>query len=127
MSLGTFGDDGELFFEIQLVATNCEMFSIKTLLDTGFTDGWLVINAQDLEALEWPLIQGQVEMRTARGEEEFKIHKGKVIIDDIEFTIPVHVGRNIPETAIGSAWLEIMELIVNKPKKILTLEIVEDT
>lgn len=65
MGLGTFGTNGELFFQIQLVANNGEIFSIKALLDTGFTDGWLVINVQDLEALEWPLIQGQVEMATA--------------------------------------------------------------
>lgn len=49
-----------------------------------------------------------------------------MIFDDIEFTIPVHVGHSIPETAMGSAWLDIMELIVNKSKGILSLEMLED-
>ncbi len=77
------------------------------------------------EALSWSEVLGQVEMRTARGEGDFFIHKGKVIIDDIEVTIPVHVGRDVPETALGSAWLDIMKLFVNKPEGVLTLEFIE--
>ncbi|MBN3880367.1 MULTISPECIES: hypothetical protein [unclassified Nostoc] len=54
MISGSFGDNGELFFEIQLVAAaNNDKFSVEALLDTGFTDGWLAINTQDLEVLEW--------------------------------------------------------------------------
>jgi uncharacterized DUF497 family protein len=32
---------------------------------------------------------------------------------------------NIPDTLLGSLWLDIMELIVNKPKDILTLKVCE--
>ena len=35
------GDNGELFFEIQLVAFSGEDFLVEALFDTGFTDGWL--------------------------------------------------------------------------------------
>ncbi|BAZ36778.1 hypothetical protein NIES4101_26980 (plasmid) [Calothrix sp. NIES-4101] len=38
---GRFGDNKELFFEIQLVAANDEEFLVEALFDTGFTDGWL--------------------------------------------------------------------------------------
>ncbi|MBD2517075.1 hypothetical protein H6G93_19065 [Nostoc sp. FACHB-973] len=60
-------------------------------------------------------------MRTAR----FDIYEGKLIIDGTEVIIPVHVGDEIPDTIIGSLWLETMQLIVNKPKGILTLEMVD--
>jgi predicted aspartyl protease len=33
-----------------------EEFLVSALFDTGFTDGWLAINTQDLEALEWSLL-----------------------------------------------------------------------
>ncbi len=66
----------------------------------------------------------QIEMRTARGEARFDIYEGKLIIDETEVIIPVHVGDEIPDTIIGSLWLDIMQLVVNKPKGILTLEMV---
>lgn len=68
---GEFGDNKELFFEIQLVAANGEIFSIEALFDTGFTDGWLAIDSQDLDALGWSLITSQIELVTARGEAQF--------------------------------------------------------
>lgn len=122
---GRFGDNKELFFEIQLVGANNEQFYTEALFDTGFTDGWLAIEAQDLDALGWSLITLQVELTTARGLARFDIYEGKVIIDDIEVIVPVHVGNNLPETIIGSNWLDIMRLVVDKPNKILTLEIVQ--
>lgn len=124
MGLGRFGDDGELLFEIQLVAANGEVFSIEALFDTGFTDGWLPINTQDLQALNWLIIAAQISMQTARGEGLFDLYEGKVIIDGTEIIIPVHVGDNIPDTLMGSLWLNIMQLVVNKPRGILTLEMV---
>ncbi|MBR8835233.1 MAG: aspartyl protease [Stigonema ocellatum SAG 48.90 = DSM 106950] len=126
MGLGSFGDNSELFFEIQLVATNTEKFSVEALFDTGFTDGWLAINTQDLEALGWSLMTAQVEMHTARGEARFNIHEGKVIIDGTEFIIPIHVGDDVPDTLMGSLWLDIMQLVVNKPRGILMLEMVDE-
>jgi predicted aspartyl protease len=125
MMNGRFGDNKELFFEIQLVAANNEKFYVEALLDTGFTDGWLAIETQDLDALEWSLIALQVEMTTARGLARFDIYEGKVIIDDIEIIVPVHVGDNLPETIIGSFWLDIMRLVADKPNGVLTLEMVQ--
>ncbi|MEH2137487.1 aspartyl protease [Nostoc sp.] len=125
MIAGSFGDNRELLFEIQLVAANNDKFSVEALLDTGFTDGWLAINTQDLEVLEWSLMTAQIEMRTAQGEAQFDIYEGKLIIDRTEFVIPVHVGDDIPDTIIGSLWLDMMQLVVNKPQEILTLERVE--
>ena len=39
MGIGSFGNNGELFFESQLVAINEEEYSIEALFDTGFSDG----------------------------------------------------------------------------------------
>ncbi|MBC1194763.1 aspartyl protease [Microcystis aeruginosa BLCCF158] len=125
MIVGRFGENGELLFEIDLIAANGEQFTIEVLLDTGFTTGWLAINSQDLEALQWTLIASQIEMQTARGKEFFDLYEGQVIIDGKEFIIPVHAGDEIPETLLGSQWLEIVELVVNKSKEILTIEIIE--
>ncbi len=125
MIVGRFGENGELFFEIELIAANSERFAVEALLDTGFTTGWLAINAQDIEALQWPAIAYEIEMKTARGDELFDLYEGKVIIDRKEFTVPVHVGDELPDILIGSQWLEIIELIVKKRKGILTLEILE--
>lgn len=125
MIAGRFGDNGELFFSIQMVAANSEQFEVEAILDTGFTTGWLAINYQDLEALEWSIIIPKIEMQTAQGVDYFDLYEGKVIVDDKEFTIPVHVGEEIPDTLMGSLWLDIMQLVVNKPKGILTLEVVE--
>lgn len=121
MIFGKFGDNGELFFEIELLAVTGERYLVDALLDTGFTTGWLSINSQDLEALQWPLVTSDIEMRTARGNESFDLHEGKIIIDGQEVTILVHIGDEIPEFLIGAGWLEVMELAVNKPKGILTL------
>lgn len=125
MISGGFGDNGELFFEVQFIAANREQFSVEALFDTGFTTGWVAINSQDLEALEWSIIIPQIEMQTARGVEYFDLYEGKVIVDSKEFIIPVHVGEELPETLIGSRWLDLMQLVVNKPRGILTLEAVQ--
>ena len=125
MISGRFGDNGELFFEVQLIAANGEDFSVEALFDTGFTTGWLAINSQDLEALQWSIIIPKIEMQTARGVEYFDLYEGKVIIDGKELTMPVHVGEELPDILMGSLWLDIMQLIVNKPREILTLEVVE--
>ena len=125
MGVGFFGDNGELWFDIQLVAANGEVFSVEALLDTGFTGGWLAVNSQDLAALEWSRIAAQIEMRMARGEGHFNLYSGRVIIDGTELSVPVHAGDDIPDTLIGSTWLNLMQLIVNKPKGILTLSMVE--
>lgn len=125
MISGGLGDNGELFFEVQLIAANGEQFFVEALFDTGFTTGWLAINSQDMEALEWLIIIPKIEMQTARGVEYFDLYEGKVIVDSKEFIIPVHVGEELPDTLMRSRWLDIMQLVVNKPRGILTLEAVE--
>lgn len=124
MGVGSFGDNGELYFQIDLIAVSGEVFCIEALFDTGFTDGWLAINTQDIEALEWRLLTAQVEMTTAGGLSQFQIYEGKVIIDGIEFIIPVHVSDDIADTIMGSLWLDMMELVVNKPRGVLTLKMI---
>ncbi|WP_370589636.1 hypothetical protein [Tychonema sp. LEGE 07203] len=47
MISGWFGENGELFFEIELIASNGEIFPVEVLLDTGFTAGYLAVNFQD--------------------------------------------------------------------------------
>lgn len=56
MISGKFGEIGELFFEIDLIAANGEVFSVDALLDTGFTTGWLAIN---IIKISFDLKQGQ--------------------------------------------------------------------
>lgn len=124
MISGWFGDNGQLFFEIELIASNGEIFSVEVMLDTGFTTGFLAINSQDLDGLDWSLIVREIEMQTARGDALFDIYEGRIIIDGQELIVPVHVGENLPEILIGSQWLDRMQLVVNKPIGILTLETV---
>ncbi|WP_445174877.1 aspartyl protease [Microcoleus sp.] len=124
MISGKFGENGELFFEIELIASNGEVFPVEVLLDTGFTTGFIAMNSQDLKALDWSLIAPQIEMQTARGEGFFDIYEAWVIIDGQDLIVPVLVGEDIPEILIGCQWLDRMQLVVNKPMGILTLEIV---
>ena len=76
MIVGRFGENRELLFEVELIASNKERLAVEVLLDTGFTTGWLAINSQDLEALRWPLLASQIEMWTARGREFLTSAKG---------------------------------------------------
>ncbi|MDB9514080.1 aspartyl protease [Kamptonema animale CS-326] len=121
MISGRFGEIGELFFQIDLIAADGEEFQVDALLDTGFTSGWLAINFQDLEAFAWPVIELGRAMDTARGEQFFDIYAGTVIFDGQEFTIPVHVGDELPETLMGLQWLQTMRLEVDFPSQLLTL------
>ncbi|MEQ9551122.1 aspartyl protease [Coleofasciculus sp. G2-EDA-02] len=123
MIAGQFSDNGELVFEIELIAANGEGFTVEAVLDTGFTTGWLAINSQDIDVLDWSIITYEIEMQTARGHEFFDLYEGKVTIDSQEFTVPVHVGDELPDVLMGCQWLELFELIVNKKKEILTLKI----
>ncbi|WP_449416965.1 aspartyl protease [Phormidium nigroviride] len=121
MISGRFGNIGELFFEIDLIAANGEGFQVDALLDTGFTTGFLAINSQDLEAMGWSVIQLDIVMETARGEQFFDIYAGTVIFNGQEFTIPVHVGDELPETLMGLQWLQTMRLEVDFSSQLLTL------
>jgi predicted aspartyl protease len=120
MIAGRFGDEDELFFEVELIADNGLELSVDALLDTGFS-GWLAMDEQDLEGLDWIYIRRQ-EMRTAKGEFDFDLYAGKIRIDEQEFDIPVHVGEGVPEILIGRQWLKTRRLVVDMSAAILTLE-----
>jgi predicted aspartyl protease len=120
MIQGTFGNEDELFFEISLIADNGLELPVDALLDTGFS-GWLAMDIQDLEGLDWTYIRRQ-KMTTAKGEFYFDIHAGKIRIDNQEFDIPVHVGAGVPEILIGRQWLKNRRLIVDMSAGVLTLE-----
>ncbi len=47
--------------------------------------------------------------------------RGQIIIDNKLFTIPVQVGKNLPEIIIGVKWLKLFNLVVDYPD-VLTLE-----
>jgi predicted aspartyl protease len=117
---GKFGDRDELFFEVDLIANNGLELPVDALLDTGFS-GWLAMDEQDLEGLDWIYIRRQ-EMQTARGEFDFDLYAGKIRIDNQEFDIPVHVGDGVPEVLIGRQLLKNRRLIVDISAGVLTLE-----
>lgn len=52
MISGQFSEQGELIFEIELVAVNGEQIAVDVVLDTGFTTGFLAIHADDISYLK---------------------------------------------------------------------------
>ncbi|MBD2513979.1 aspartyl protease [Nostoc sp. FACHB-973] len=120
MISGKFGDEDELFFEIDLIAGDGLEIPVDALVDTGFS-WWLAINNQDLEALDWIYLEQQT-MLTAQGDAEFDIYLGKVRIDGQDFDIPVHVGEGVPEVLLGRQWLKHRRLVVDMSSNLLTLE-----
>jgi len=52
MIYGEFNSQGELIFEIDLVAADGDIIPVQALLDTGFS-GWLAIDNQDALSLGW--------------------------------------------------------------------------
>ena len=121
MISGRFGNIGELFFEMALIAADGERIPVQTLLDTGFTTGWLAIDTQDAESLGWSVIDLDLTMQTARGEQFFDLYEGRVLLDSQEFIVPVHAGAGIPEVLLGLQWLETRRLFVDRPQGVLTL------
>ncbi|WP_313954563.1 aspartyl protease [Nostoc sp. FACHB-87] len=119
MISGHFGDEDELFFEIDLIAADGLEIPVDALFDTGFS-WWLAINNQDLEALNWVYLEQQT-MLTAQGEAEFEIYLGKVRIDQEYLDIPVHVGQGLTEILLGRQWLKNRKLVVDMPSQVLTL------
>ena len=119
MIQGSFGSDDELFFEIELIAADGLELPVEVLLDTGFS-GWLAINAQDLQGLDWIYVRDR-RMRLAQGEADFDIYAGKVRIDGQEFDIPIYVGVGVTEFLLGRQWLKTRRLVVDLPSGVLTL------
>ena len=119
MIQGVFGENGELFFEISLIAADGSDLIENVLLDTGCTD-WLVMNVQDIECLEWTFIREQ-KRQTARGLGDFSFYQGTVVFDNQELTIPALGGEEINEILIGLPWLENRRLIVDRKANLLTM------
>ncbi len=119
MIQGIFGEKGQLFFEMELIAADGFTLPVDVMLDTGFT-GFLAINKQDLDALEWTYI-GDEPLLTAKGETMFARYLGKVLLDKQQYEIPVFAGDEITEVLLGSEWLKILPLVVNYQERILTL------
>lgn len=123
MMQGRFGEIGELFFEIELIAATGETLPVEALLDTGFTTGWLALDIQDVEALGWTVIERRRTMQTASGEAFFALYEGRVIIDEQEYIIPVHARAGVPEVLLGLQWMKMQRLVVDFPQGVLTLEL----
>jgi predicted aspartyl protease len=121
MILGKFGEIGELIFEIDIVTAEDENFPLEVLLDTGFTNGWLALDSQDVQSLGWSKIESEIIMQMARGEDLFDIYEGKVVIDGQEYIIPVLAAEGLREPLLGLQWLKILPLSVNFAEGVLRL------
>ena len=119
MIAGKFGEEDELFFQIDLIAADGLALPVEGWLDTGFS-GWLAMNSQDVADLNWPYIQLQT-MQTAQGKTDFEIYIGTVRMGEEALNIPVHAGDRITEFLLGRQWLKTRRLVVDMPLDILTL------
>lgn len=119
MIQGIFGKNGELFFEISLIAADGSDLIENALLDTGCTD-WLVMNVQDIECLEWTFIREQ-KRQTAKGLGDFYFYQGTVVFDNQELTIPALGGEEISEILIGLPWLETRCMVVDRKENLLSM------
>ncbi|KYC37573.1 aspartyl protease [Scytonema hofmannii PCC 7110] len=119
MIQGMFGEQGQLFFEIELLTTDGLNLPVDVMLDTGFT-GFLAINKQDLDSLDWSFLRKE-KMQPAKGESRFDIYVGKVLLDGQEYEVPVCAGEELTEVLLGSEWLKILPLTANYQAGILTL------
>lgn len=116
---GSFGSQGELYFEIDLMAADGAIITVDALLDTGFTD-WLAMNVQDVESLGWAFLREQ-DRQTARGVSRFNLYEGTVSFDGQELTVPVLGGEEITEVLLGLPGLETRRLVVDRKAGLLTL------
>ncbi len=124
MIQGRFGDENELFFEIELITADCLELSVEAMLDTGFS-GWLAIDSQDLEGFNW-IYLGTMNMQMAKGGEvEFSLYEGSVKLNGNYETIIVHVTEGINEILLGRKWLENRKLVVDISAKLLSLETIK--
>ncbi len=120
MIRGRFGENGQIYLEIDLISNDGLSLPVEAMLDTGFTE-FLAINEQDVESLCWSFLS-QDRLRTAQGEATFDIYLGKVVIDGQEFEIPVFAGEEIQEILLGSHWLKLFMLVAYYQEGRVTLE-----
>jgi clan AA aspartic protease len=119
---GRFGENGQIYLEIDLIGEDGISFPVETMLDTGFTE-FLAMNKQDVQSLDWSFLN-QDKLRTAQGETEFDVYIGKIIIDAQEWEIPVFAGDEIQEVLLGSRWLKLFILVANYSQNIVSLELI---
>ncbi|WP_445637310.1 Aspartyl protease [Nostoc sp. DSM 114161] len=119
---GRFGENGQIYFEIDLISEDSISFPVETMLDTGFTE-FLAMNKQDVQSLDWNFLN-QDKLRTAQGETEFDVYSGRVIIDSQEWEIPVFAGDEIQEILLGFQWLKLFILVANYSQNIASLELI---
>ena len=119
---GRFGENGQVYFEIDLIGGDNFSFPVETMLDTGFTE-FLAMNKQDVQSLDW-LFLGQDKLRTAQGETDFDVYYGRVIVDGQEWEIPVFAGDEIQEILLGSRWLKLFVLVANYGEDRVSLELI---
>lgn len=120
MIQGRFGNEGQIYFDIDLISDDGLIIPVEALLDTGFTQ-FLAMNRQDAVSLNWRFLR-QNKLKTAQGEAFFDIFLGKVIIDEQEFEISVFAGDEIQEILLGSQWLKRFTLMARYRQGSLTLE-----
>lgn len=109
MIQGMFGNEGQIYFDIDLISDDGLIIPVEALLDTGFTE-FLAMNRQDAISLNWRFLR-QNKLKTAQGEAFFDIFLGQVIIDEQEFKISVFAGDEIQEILLGSQLLKQFTLI----------------
>ncbi|NEU76737.1 aspartyl protease [Hassallia byssoidea VB512170] len=119
---GRFGENGQIYLEIDLIGKDGISLTVETMLDTGFTE-FLAMNKQDVQSLDWDFLN-QDKLRTAQGETEFDVYSGRVIIDAQEWEIPVFAGDEIQEILLGSRWLKLFILVANYGQNIVSLELI---
>ncbi len=51
---GSFGENGQIYFEIDLIGGDNFNFPVETMLDTGFTE-YLRINKVEVQSLDWSI------------------------------------------------------------------------
>ncbi|MDF5706681.1 MAG: aspartyl protease [Nostoc sp. S4] len=120
MIFGEFNSRGELIFEISLIAADGDIIPVQALLDTGFT-GWLTIDNQDALTLAWLRDSQREDMRTARGQAQFNLYQGIVLLGEEEFIIPALGGDELQDILLGVRWLETKRLVADFPAGLLTL------
>ncbi len=120
MIVGEVDDKAQLYFEIGLIGADGDIICVNALLDTGFT-GWLAIDKQDAESLDWSFTENTFAMITANGTTDFNVYAGKVIFDGQEVNIYALGGEEIHEIIIGVQWLKTNRLVVDLPAGVLTL------
>jgi clan AA aspartic protease len=119
---GRFGENGQVYFDVDLIGGDDFSFPVEAMLDTGFTE-FLAMNKQDVQSLDWCFLN-QDKLRTAQGETDFDVYLGRIIIDNQEFEIPVFAGEEIQEVLLGSRWLKLFIFLANYAQNQVTLKLI---